>query len=187
MDQTLAQWQLRHWWQRHSPAGLVIVHVPSLLLASGVRPPSECANFRWPQPRTFKCPLTEDQRWQQLRHYLNQDAAALEVGVAGALILLFGLPASRLGLITAEHIQRRGGDTYLNIGRRPPLMPTRLSHVWPPEQDSSRIAAQVVAGLVAEGEAMRPDEAYEYALAGLSGYLPEIDVRGWLEPAPGAC
>jgi hypothetical protein len=176
-----------------SVTGLAILVVAVLPVMSGAdeapdRPQVDVDQTlaQWPQPRTFKCPLTEDQRWQQLR-YLNQDAAALEIRVAGALILLFGLPASRLGLITAEHIQRRGGDTSLNIGRRPPLMPTRLSDVWPPEQDSSRIAAQVVGGLVAEGEAMRPDEAYEYALAGLSGYLPEIDVRGWLEPAPGAC
>ena len=48
--------------------------------------------------------------------------------------------------------------------------------MWPPKPDPSRVAPQVVAGLVAEGEAMSPDEAYEYALARLSGYLPEIDV-----------
>jgi hypothetical protein len=45
---------------------------------------------------------------------------------------------------------------------------TRSGQAWPPEPDPSRVAPEVVSGLVAEGEAMSPDEAYEYALAGLT-------------------
>jgi len=48
----------------------------------------------------------------------------------------------------------------------------RSGEVSPPEADPSRVALQLVAGLVAEGEAMSPDGAYEYALAGLS--VPHI-------------
>ena len=44
----------------------------------------------------------------------------------------------------------------------------RSGEAWPPQADPSRVAPQLASGLVAEGEAMCPDEAYEYALAGLS-------------------
>jgi predicted ATPase/DNA-binding CsgD family transcriptional regulator len=45
---------------------------------------------------------------------------------------------------------------------------TSSGQAWPPEPDPSGVAPEVVTGLVAEGEAMSPDEAYEYALAGLT-------------------
>jgi predicted ATPase/DNA-binding CsgD family transcriptional regulator len=46
------------------------------------------------------------------------------------------------------------------------LLTARSGEVWPPEPDPSRVAPQAVPGLIGEGEA--PNEAYEYALAGLS-------------------
>ncbi len=48
------------------------------------------------------------------------------------------------------------------------IWPTRSSREWPPEPDPSRAAPQTAAGLIAEGESMTPDEAYQYALAGLA-------------------
>jgi len=44
----------------------------------------------------------------------------------------------------------------------------RSGEAGPPQPDPSRVAPQLASGLVSEGEAMSPDEAYEYALAGLS-------------------
>ncbi len=48
------------------------------------------------------------------------------------------------------------------------LLATRSGEMWPPEPDPSQVAPKVVSGLIAEGEAMSPNETYEYALAGLS-------------------
>jgi hypothetical protein len=43
------------------------------------------------------------------------------------LILLYGLPASRLRLLTAEQIRQDDGETYLDIGGQPLLIPPRLA------------------------------------------------------------
>jgi len=71
--------------------------------------------------------LTEDERWRQLRRLLDQDDAPLDARVAGGLVLLYGLPASRLRLLTVEHIQDDRGDTYLNFGSQPLFIPPRLA------------------------------------------------------------
>jgi hypothetical protein len=71
--------------------------------------------------------LTEDQRWQQLRHLLDHDDLPVDARVAGGLVLLYGLPASRLRVLTVEHIQRDGDDTYLDFGSQPLFIPPRLA------------------------------------------------------------
>lgn len=58
------------------------------------------------------------------------------------------------------------------------LLTARPGEMWPPEPDPSQIAPQVVSGLIAEGEAMSPDEAYAYAVAGLCGNSGNLEVVG---------
>lgn len=41
-------------------------------------------------------PITEDERWQQLRRCLHDTALPTLIRVGGALVLLYGLPVSRV-------------------------------------------------------------------------------------------
>lgn len=70
------------------------------------------------------------------------------------------------------HEERRwrlvGAAMSLRGHRGVSVLSTRVGEVWPPEPDPSRIAPKKAARLVAEGDAMSADEAYEYALTGLS-------------------
>lgn len=60
----------------------------------------------------------------------------------------------------------------------------RSGEAWPPQPDASRIAPHLVSGLIAEGEAMSPDEAYAYALGGLSMPLSTGVARHRSRPEP---
>jgi hypothetical protein len=71
--------------------------------------------------------LDEDDRWDQLRRCLNDPGLPLDVRVAGSLILLFGLPASRIRNLRVEHLRNRSGETHLDIGSPPLTIPSRLA------------------------------------------------------------
>jgi hypothetical protein len=71
--------------------------------------------------------LTEGQRWQQLRQLLDGDDTLLEVRVAGGLVLLYGLAASRLRLLAVEQVHQKDGDTFLDFGSQPLFIPPRLA------------------------------------------------------------
>ncbi|MEO3798020.1 hypothetical protein ABGB14_48155 [Nonomuraea sp. B10E15] len=71
--------------------------------------------------------LDEQEHWGQFQRCLADTALPLDVRVAGALLLLFGLPISRIRLLRAEHLQDRDDGTYLDIGRHPLLIPPRLA------------------------------------------------------------
>ena len=51
----------------------------------------------------------------------------LGVRSAGALLLLFGLPASRIRQLRVEHLHVADQDTYLNVGAHPLLVPPKLA------------------------------------------------------------
>ena len=56
--------------------------------------------------------LQDDQaQWQQLRRCLHDETMPLQLRVAGALLLLFGLPITRLAPITLGQIEQRDGQT----------------------------------------------------------------------------
>jgi len=71
--------------------------------------------------------LNDDERWDQLKWCLNEQSLALDVRAAGALVLLFGLPTSRIRHLRAEHLHGRDGDTYLDLGLHPMLVPPKLA------------------------------------------------------------
>jgi hypothetical protein len=79
------------------------------------------------QSRTPEQRISEDQRWTQLRSCLHDTALPLRLRVAGALLLLYGQPVSRIVRITTSHLDQRGPDIYLTINRRPTLLPTGLA------------------------------------------------------------
>jgi hypothetical protein len=71
--------------------------------------------------------LDEDDRWNQLNHCLTGTGMPLDVRAAGALLLLFGLPTSRIRQLRTDHVHNRNGDTYLDVGRHPLLVPPKLA------------------------------------------------------------
>lgn len=71
--------------------------------------------------------LDEDERWQQLHRCLDDSQLPLDVRAAGALVLLFGLTVSRIRGLRVDHLHTRGGETYLNIGSPPLLVPPKLA------------------------------------------------------------
>ncbi|MGW3943047.1 hypothetical protein [Streptomyces phaeochromogenes] len=71
--------------------------------------------------------LNDDERWDQLKWCLNEQSLALDVRAAGAIVLLFGLSTSRIRHLRAEHLHVRDGDTYLDLGLHPMLVPPKLA------------------------------------------------------------
>lgn len=49
-------------------------------------------------------PITEDERWTQLRRCLHEETLPTEVRAAGSLVLLFGLPVSRVAALQHDDI-----------------------------------------------------------------------------------
>jgi hypothetical protein len=79
------------------------------------------------QARTPEQELPEDQRWHQLQHCLNQAALPLRVRVAGALVLLYGQPVSRIIQLEAAQLSRRHGQACLLLDQHPVLIPPPLA------------------------------------------------------------
>lgn len=71
--------------------------------------------------------LNDDDRWVQLKRCLSDTSMPLDVRAAGAIVLLFGLPTSRIRHLRAEHLHQHDGETYLDIGKPPLLIPPKLA------------------------------------------------------------
>lgn len=71
--------------------------------------------------------LDEDDRWTLLRRCLTDEEMPLDARAAAALVLLFGLPLSRIVNLTAAHLQSQDGADFLNLDRHPLLLPPRLA------------------------------------------------------------
>jgi hypothetical protein len=80
-------------------------------------------------PATAAAPvLSEEQRWQQLRRCLNSNGMPLETRVAGALILLYGLPGERVRYLTTADLHADTADeTYLHLDHTDLWIPPRLA------------------------------------------------------------
>ncbi|MFE5657747.1 hypothetical protein ACFQ9H_16380 [Streptomyces sp. NPDC056517] len=71
--------------------------------------------------------LDENERWNDLSRLLNDASLPLDVRAAGSLVLLFGLPTSRIRHLQAGHLQECDGQTHLDIGSPPLLVPPKLA------------------------------------------------------------
>jgi hypothetical protein len=81
------------------------------------------------QPRTALAPITEDERWQQLRRCLHDATLPMPVRAGGALVLLYGLPVSRVTTLCHNDIHTDTKQrTWLQVGnhrlRLPPALAT---------------------------------------------------------------
>jgi hypothetical protein len=77
--------------------------------------------------------MSDGRRWQLLSRCLTDPAVPVDVRAAGALVLLYGLPVSRLVELAADQLIRDGGQHYLQIGLHrtvlPPSVAALLDHV----------------------------------------------------------
>jgi hypothetical protein len=71
--------------------------------------------------------LAEGERWRQLSRLLNNTALPTDVRAAGALVLLFGLPTSRIRHLRADQLRESDGHMHLAIGSAPVLIPPKLA------------------------------------------------------------
>lgn len=72
-----------------------------------------------------KPPLTDEQRWTELRTCLTTEDLPVRVRTARTLTLLYGLPSERIRHLTVADIDHRGEETYLRLRRRALLVPPR--------------------------------------------------------------
>ena len=79
------------------------------------------------QAMTPEQELPEDQRWHQLQRCLHETALPLRACVAGALVLLYGQPVSRIVQLQAAQLSRRHGQAYLVLDQHPVLIPPLLA------------------------------------------------------------
>ncbi|MGH9087168.1 MAG: hypothetical protein ACRDYZ_03520 [Acidimicrobiales bacterium] len=82
-------------------------------------------NIEIPKPRaqTTLDTIGKDERWGHLRRLLTDEDLPLEARAAGALVLLYGLPVSRISELRADDVVHRDDRTYLDLGAHPLLLP----------------------------------------------------------------
>jgi integrase len=90
------------------------------------------------RPRTHRPPtarqepeqiLDEHERWDLLRRCLHDDAVPLDTRAAAALVLLFGLPISRIRHLTIDQLDIGATDCFLRTGRHPLPLPPKLANL----------------------------------------------------------
>ncbi len=81
-----------------------------------------------PRPDSVRL-LSEDVRWKQLHRCLTDAHIPLDARAAGALVLMYGLPLSRIRCLTVDRLHT--GDTWTTLlaGRKPVALPPRLAHL----------------------------------------------------------
>lgn len=71
--------------------------------------------------------LDEADRWDLLQRCLTDETMPLDIRAAGALVLLFGLPLSRIRHLTIDQVHVTDTRSFLRTGRHPLLLPPRLA------------------------------------------------------------
>jgi len=71
--------------------------------------------------------LDEDDRWAQLNRCINDTALPIDVRAVGALVLLFGLPVSRILHLRLDALSDHNGSTYLTFGSHPMILPPKVA------------------------------------------------------------
>ena len=71
--------------------------------------------------------LDEQQRWDLLRRCLSDETMSLDIRAASALVLLFGLPVSRIRHLTVDQLDTAGDRSFLRTGQHPLLLPPKLA------------------------------------------------------------
>lgn len=90
--------------------------------------------------------LDEHERWNLLRRCLTDDTIPLDTRAAAALVLLFGLPASRIRHLTIDQLDLGEAGCFLRTGRHPLLLPPKLANLLTQLADAPRAPARLATG-----------------------------------------
>ncbi len=96
------------------------------------------------EPHVF---LTEHARADQLRRCLHDENMPVEDRVVGALVLLFGIPVSRLAQLTVDDVDRGTTGARLRIGTHWLQLPPRLADLLTRLVQQPRTARSTLAKL----------------------------------------
>lgn len=88
--------------------------------------------------------LDEQERWALLRRCLADDTVPLDTRAAAALLLLFGLPISRIRHLTADQLDISETRSLLRTGQHPLLLPPKLAALLQQLADAPRTRARMV-------------------------------------------
>lgn len=90
--------------------------------------------------------LDEHERWNLLRRCLTDDAIPLDTRAAAALLLLFGLPISRIRHLTIDQLDVSEAGYFLRTGRHPLLLPPKLANLLTQLADAPCTPARLANG-----------------------------------------
>jgi hypothetical protein len=122
----LTQDQLDRWLAAGNTRTHRVRHFLQWATARGVAPRLAVPAVPRQDPVLF---LGEDDRLAQLNRCINDTALPIDVRAAGALVLLFGLPASRILHLRPDALSDRDGSTYLTFGSHPVILPPKVAAV----------------------------------------------------------
>ncbi|MFC5107433.1 hypothetical protein [Kibdelosporangium philippinense] len=94
--------------------------------------------------RTTLAPITDDERWQQLRRCLHDNTLPTPVRAAGALVLLYGLPVSRVALLRCDDIHIDTDQcAWVHYGRHRLRLPPAVAAVVLAQRDQATTVSPV--------------------------------------------
>lgn len=96
------------------------------------------------QSRTTLAPITEDERWQQLHRCLHDATLPMLVRAGGCLVLLYGLPVSRVTALRHDDIHADTKNrTWLRIGGRRLRLPPAVAGLVLAQRDQATAVSAV--------------------------------------------
>ncbi|MEV8030649.1 hypothetical protein [Streptomyces sp. NPDC086182] len=72
---------------------------------------------------------SEEEQVELLKRCVQDTGLPPDVRAAGALVLLYGVPVSRIVQLTREHVEERPNGTYITLGTHPVLMPPAVAQL----------------------------------------------------------
>jgi hypothetical protein len=89
-------------------------------------------------------PITEDDRWTQLRRCLHEQALPTQVRAAGALVLLFGLPVSRITALRHTDLHTDADSTsWLHMTQHRLMLPDAVAALLHAQREHGTGAAML--------------------------------------------
>ncbi|MCK9903884.1 hypothetical protein CC117_27815 [Parafrankia colletiae] len=102
------------------------------------------------RPRHIVTAISEDDRWTHLRRCLHDTTLPLNARAAGALLLLYGLPVSRISTLRVDQLQTDDSRAFLQLGGHKLLLPPAVAAVLLAQRDAARIVSVLGRSVPAE-------------------------------------
>ncbi|MFD7082244.1 hypothetical protein [Streptomyces sp. NPDC059918] len=90
--------------------------------------------------------LDEDEHLALLARCVSDSSLPADVRAAGALVLLYGVPITRIAALTRQDLERRSDGMYVILGRSPVLMPPAIERLIMAQAET--VSLSVVARVV---------------------------------------